>query len=138
MPPGIGTAAATCGSGVAVASSVVLAWGGARGGDAEAAGGSMETVGSEGAATGRGPGCGAGSIVAHPASARTHRFAAKSATGAHAPLRRGRTSTSVSAGGAGEHNGAHRFVFMAGGREYNTKRHTREIDMISDRVFRCP
>jgi hypothetical protein len=138
MPCAIGAVPATCGSGVTAASSVALAWGGAGGGKAEGTGGSTATVGPEGAASGRASGCGARSMAAHPAKHRTHRLVVNSATGIDALLRRSLASASASTGGAGEDIGAHRFVFMVGGREYNTKRRRREVDPIFDRLFWCP
>jgi len=138
MPSAIGAAAATFGSGVTAASSVALAWGGAGGGKAAGIGGSIATVGPGGAATGRASGCGARSMAAHPATDRTLRLAANSATGIAGPMPRAQAAAPANAGGAGEDIGAHRFVFMAGGREYNTKRHKRAVDMILYRLFRCP
>jgi hypothetical protein len=77
-------------------------------------------------------------MPAHPATDKTHRLAAKSATGIGDPLPRGRAAVPASEGGAGADIAAHRFVFMGVGREYNTKRHKREVERISDRLFRCP
>jgi hypothetical protein len=138
MPCAIGAASATRGSGVTAASSVALAWGGAGDGKAGATGGSIATVGPEGAASGRASGGGARSMAAHPAKHRTHRVVVNSATDIDVLVRRSLASASASAGGAGEDIGAHRFVFMAGGKEYNTKRHKREVDLISNCLFRCP
>jgi hypothetical protein len=138
MPCAIGAVPATCGSGVTAASSVALAWSGAGDGKAGATGGSMATVGPEGAASGRASLGGARSMAAHPAKHRTHRLVVNSATGIDARLRRALAGASASIGGTGEDMGAHRFVFMVGGREYNTKRHRREVDPIFDRLFWCP
>jgi hypothetical protein len=138
MPSGIRAAAATCGSGVTAAGSSALACGGAGDGRVEATGGSIATVGPEGAASGRASGCSARSMAAHPAKHRTHRLVVNSATGIDALLRRALASASARTGGAGEDMGAHRFVFMVGGKEYNTKRHRREVDPIFDRLFWCP
>jgi hypothetical protein len=138
MPSGIRATAATCGSGVTAAGSGALAWGGAGGGRVEATGGSMATVGPEGAASGRASGGGARSMAAHPAKHRTHRLVVNSATGIDARLRRALAGTSASTGGTAEDMGAHRFMFMVGGKEYNTKRHRREVDPIFDRLFWCP
>jgi len=137
-PEAIETAGATGGSGVTPACSATPDGSGSGSGEGEATAGSIETVGPEGAATGRASGGGVRSMAAHPATDRTHRLAANSATGIDGPMPQAPAAVPASAGGAGEDSGAHRFVFMAGGKEYNTKRHKREVDLILNCLFRCP
>jgi hypothetical protein len=138
----IGVAGATCGSGVTTTCSVALAGSVSGGGEVGAAGGSIEAVGPDGAASGRASGWGARSMAAHPANDRTHRLAANRATSIAAALPvslpRARAGASAGTGGSGEDICEPRVVFMAVGMEYNTKRHKREVDRIFDRLFWCP
>ena len=116
------------GSGATAACSVTIAEGGPAADGAGATGGSTETVAPAGAASGRTSGCDARSMAAQPAS--TARPRSREPHAGHRCSDPARSTRSRPPGevALARTLRARRFVFMAGGREYNTKRRRREFE----------